>query len=73
MILILISLYRIADIVMGVMANIFYLEKGYKISEINATRIQITLQGSNNDLDYFDIEMNTHTKNLVLEKMSQTV
>ena len=33
-ILILISLYRIADIVMGVMANIFYLEKGYKISEI---------------------------------------
>ena len=34
LILILISLYRIADIVMGVMANIFYLEKGYKISEI---------------------------------------
>ena len=34
---------------------------GYKISEINATNIQITLQGSNNDLDYFDIEMNTHT------------
>ena len=33
-ILLLISLYRIADIVMGVMANIFYLEKGYKISEI---------------------------------------
>ena len=30
----LISLYRIADVVMGVMANIFYLEKGYKISEI---------------------------------------
>ena len=23
-----------ADVVMGVMANIFYLEKGYKISEI---------------------------------------
>ena len=34
LILILISLYRIADVVMGVMANIFYLEKGYKISEI---------------------------------------
>ena len=33
-ILLLISLYRIADIVMGVMATIFYLEKGYKISEI---------------------------------------
>ncbi len=30
----LISLYRIADVVMGVMANIFYLEKGYRISEI---------------------------------------
>ena len=34
LILLLISLYRIADIVMGVMANIFYLEKGYKISDI---------------------------------------
>ena len=34
LILLLISLYRIADIVMGVMANIFYLEKGYKIIEI---------------------------------------
>ena len=34
LILLLISLYRIADIVMGVMANIFYLEKGYKISQI---------------------------------------
>ena len=34
LILVLISLYRIADIVMGVMANIFYLEKGYKIAEI---------------------------------------
>jgi len=33
-ILLLISFYRIADVVMGVMANIFYLEKGYKISEI---------------------------------------
>ena len=33
-ILLLIGLYRIADIVMGVMANIFYLEKGYKIEEI---------------------------------------
>ena len=33
-ILLLIALYRIADVVMGVMANIFYLEKGYKISEI---------------------------------------
>ena len=34
LILILISLYRMADVVMGVMANIFYLEKGYSISEI---------------------------------------
>ena len=34
LILLLISLYRISDIVMGVMANIFYLEKGYKIAEI---------------------------------------
>ncbi len=34
LVLLLISLYRIADIVMGVMANIFYLEKGYKISDI---------------------------------------
>lgn len=34
LILSLISLYRIADIVMGVMANIFYLEKGYNISDI---------------------------------------
>jgi len=34
LILLLISLYRIADVVMGVMANIFYLEKGYKIIEI---------------------------------------
>ena len=34
LILLLISLYRIADVVMGVMANIFYIEKGYKISEI---------------------------------------
>ncbi len=33
-ILLLISFYRIADVVMGVMANIFYLEKGYKVSEI---------------------------------------
>ena len=33
-ILLLISLYRLADVVMGVMANIFYLEKGYSISEI---------------------------------------
>jgi len=33
-ILLLISLYRMADVVMGVMANIFYLEKGYSISEI---------------------------------------
>jgi PAT family beta-lactamase induction signal transducer AmpG len=30
----LIGLYRIADIVMGVMANVFYLEKGYQITEI---------------------------------------
>lgn len=34
LILALIGLYRIADIVMGVMANVFYLEKGYQISEI---------------------------------------
>ena len=33
-ILLLIGLYRIADIVMGVMANIFYLEKGYEIRDI---------------------------------------
>ena len=33
-ILLLIGLYRIADIVMGVMANIFYLDKGYRIEEI---------------------------------------
>ena len=33
-ILILISLYRMADVVMGVMANIFYLEKGYSINQI---------------------------------------
>ncbi len=33
-ILILIGLYRIADVVMGVMANIFYLEKGYSIKDI---------------------------------------
>tara|TARA_Y100000992_G_C21240611_1_gene480527 strand:- start:503 stop:1402 length:900 start_codon:yes stop_codon:yes gene_type:complete len=34
LILLLVSLYRIADVVMGVMANIFYLEKGYSVSEI---------------------------------------
>ena len=34
LILVLIGLYRIADVVMGVMANIFYLEKGYQIGEI---------------------------------------
>ena len=34
LILLLISLYRMADVVMGVMANIFYLEKGYSIGEI---------------------------------------
>jgi len=33
-ILFLIALYRIADVVMGVMANIFYLEKGFNINEI---------------------------------------
>ena len=33
-ILMLISLYRIADVVMGVMANIFYIEKGYSIKDI---------------------------------------
>ncbi len=33
-ILLLIGLYRIADVVMGVMANIFYLEKGYEIKNI---------------------------------------
>jgi PAT family beta-lactamase induction signal transducer AmpG len=32
--LLLIGLYRIADVVMGVMANIFYLEKGYEIKDI---------------------------------------
>ena len=34
MMLLLIGLYRIADVVMGVMANIFYLEKGYEIKDI---------------------------------------
>lgn len=34
LILLLIGLYRIADVVMGVIANIFYLEKGYNIKEI---------------------------------------
>ena len=34
LILFLIGLYRIADIVMGVVANIFYLEKGYNVKEI---------------------------------------
>ena len=34
LILLLIGLYRIADIVMGVIANIFYLDKGYNIREI---------------------------------------
>jgi len=33
-ILFLIAFYRIADVVMGVMANIFYLEKGYQIKDI---------------------------------------
>ena len=33
-ILFLIALYRIADVVMGVMANIFYLEKGFNVNEI---------------------------------------
>ena len=33
-ILMLISLYRIADVVMGVMANIFYLEKGLSLIHI---------------------------------------
>ena len=33
-ILILIAFYRIADVVMGVVANIFYLEKGYSINNI---------------------------------------
>ena len=33
-ILLLIGLYRIADVVMGVVANIFYLEKGFNIKEI---------------------------------------
>ncbi len=33
-ILVLIGLYRIADVVMGVMANIFYLEKGFDVKEI---------------------------------------
>ncbi len=34
LILLLIGFYRIADIVMGVVANIFYLEKGYNVKEI---------------------------------------
>ena len=34
LILLLIGLYRIADIVMGVVANIFYLEKGYNVKDI---------------------------------------
>ena len=34
LILLLIGLYRIADIVMGVVANVFYLEKGYNVKEI---------------------------------------
>ena len=34
LILLLIAFYRIADVVMGVVANIFYLEKGYTVSEI---------------------------------------
>jgi PAT family beta-lactamase induction signal transducer AmpG len=34
LILLLIGLYRIADIVMGVVANIFYLDKGYNVKEI---------------------------------------
>ena len=33
-ILLLIGLYRLADIVMGVVANIFYLDKGYNVREI---------------------------------------
>ena len=33
-ILVLIGLYRIADVVMGVVANIFYLEKGFNVKEI---------------------------------------
>ena len=33
-ILLLIGLYRIADVVMGVVANIFYLEKGFNIEDI---------------------------------------
>ncbi len=33
-ILLLIGLYRIADVVMGVVANIFYLEKGFNVKEI---------------------------------------
>ena len=33
-ILVLIGLYRIADVVMGVVANIFYLEKGFDVKEI---------------------------------------
>ncbi len=33
-ILLLIGLYRIADVVMGVIANLFYLEKGYSVKDI---------------------------------------
>ena len=34
LILLLIGLYRIADIVMGVVANVFYLDRGYNVKEI---------------------------------------
>ncbi|MEY4791123.1 MAG: hypothetical protein RIT21_617, partial [Pseudomonadota bacterium] len=33
-ILLLIGLYRISDVVLGVMANVFYIEKGFSIAEI---------------------------------------
>ena len=33
-ILLLIGLYRISDVVLGVMANVFYIEKGFSVSEI---------------------------------------
>ena len=34
LILLLLGLYRIADIVMGVVANVFYLDRGYNVKEI---------------------------------------
>ena len=43
-ILLLIGLYRIADVVMGVVANVFYLEKGFDITQKFILRIWILLK-----------------------------